>query len=344
MTPVSKKAKFIEPGIISYDDSNMGTVFVSREALDRMGPTFKGAPVIFVPEHHNDADKETAFNFDDVGSNPPSGIVTSAPYWGDDGWQYVDMIIWDEQAIKAIDKGFSVSCSYEVDEVAEGGEWHQIPYDEEVVNGHYNHMAIVPRPRYEGSRILANSKGGTMALFGIGKPKNEAPAPAAKPEVKPENACGDNKPQMLNAEDTTVDVNGTPVPLYELIEAFKMKKGAGDTPATLAPEDTVEVEGFGQVTVADLIANFAGEGSGEGEALENAEPPQDTQAAPSVDEKKQLSNAAKKPAPRVVNQALKNAASKADPLADIPRNMDTLENRIKRGNERYSLPVKQGGK
>lgn len=339
--PKSFKCRFIEPGVISYEDSKQGTVFVSKEALDRMAPSFRNCPVIFIPEKHDDSDKSTAFNFNDIGSNPACGIVTGKPYWGDDGWQYVEMAVWDDDALKAIEQGFSVSCAYEPDKVDDaGGQWHQIAYDNAVLDGHYMHMAIVPDPRYEGSRILKNSKGGNMAPFGIGKPKNAAAAPAPAPEKKPDDAGAGDKPEMLNAEDTKVDVNGVPVPLYELIEAFKMKQGAGSTPAQLTPDDVVQVEGFGDVTVADLIAAY-GEGSGdgdEGESLENAEAPTDAQGQPAV--KEAMKNAApKKPA---VNSSLRNAARSAGG-AGRPE-IDDESSRIARGSERYSIPAKQGGK
>lgn len=340
--PKSFKCRFIEPGVISYEDSKQGTVFVSKEALDRMAPSFRNCPVIFIPEKHDDSDKTTAFNFSDIGSNPACGIITGLPYWGDDGWQYVDMAVWDDDALKAIEQGFSVSCAYEPDKVDDaGGQWHQIAYDSAVLDGHYMHMAIVPDPRYEGSRILKNSKGGNMALFGIGKPKNAAPAPAPAPEKKPDDKGAGEKPEMLNAEDTKVDVNGVPVPLYELIEAYKMKHGAGDTPAQLNPEDVVQVEGFGDVTVADLIAAYgeSGEETGEeGEAMNNAEAPTDTTAQPAVKDK--LENSApKKP---TVNVALRNAA-RSDSGIGRPE-IDDESSRIKRGAERYSIPAKQGGK
>lgn len=334
--PKSYRVRFIEPGIMSYQDQDQGVVLVSKEALDLMGPSFRNCPVIFVPEHHNDQDKDTAFNFEDIGSNPAAGIVTTIPTWGDDGWQWVEMSVWDEAAQNAIEKGFSVSCAYEPEEDPEGGVWHELDYDRAVVNGRYMHMAIVPRPRYEGSRILANSKGGPMGLFGI-KPKEKVnAAPPAAPAKEPD---GDEKPVMLN-DDAEVDVNGTPVPLHELMAAYMEKQGTGE-PAALADEDVVQLPDGQKVTIADLKASYSGGGEGGVEALENAEAPQDVTAAPVVDEKKQLSNSAPK---RVVNAALKNAASRGDATDPRGEGMDTQADRIARGSARYSLPVKQGGK
>jgi hypothetical protein len=178
-----------------------------------------------------------------------------------------------------------------------------------------------------------------MGLFGI-KPKekvNAAPPPA--PAEKGKEPDGDEKPVMLN-DDAEVDVNGTPVPLHELMAAYMEKQGTGE-PAALADDDVVQLPDGQKVTIADLKASYGG-GEGGGEALENAEAPQDVTAAPVVDEKKQLSNS--KPAPRVVNTALKNAASRGDVSDPRGEGMDTQADRIARGSARYSLPVKQGGK
>lgn len=348
MTPKSFKARFIEPGIISYDDSNAGVVLVSKEALDRMAPTFKGCPVIFVPEHHNDADKDTAFNFDDVSANPPSGIVSGMPYWADDGWQWVDLLIWDESAAQAIEQnGFTVSCAYLVDETKEGGEWHQVPYDEEIVTGHYMHMAIVPRPRYEGSQILANSKGGHPVAIKLFGKKNAAPAaaaPAPANAAPPAHKEPDGDEGMMVNDDTEVDVNGTPVPLHELIAKYVEAQG-GD-PVALADTDMVALPDGSKVSVADLKAAWTGSGeSAEGEGMENAEPPADTSAVQPVEVSRQKANAAPaKPATRVVNPALKNAAAKAGDTIDPRGEVDTEQARLARGKARYSRTVDQGGK
>lgn len=342
MTPKSFKARFIEPGIISYDDSNAGVVLVSKEALDRMAPSFKGCPVIFVPEHHNDADKDTAFNFDDVSATPPSGIVSGAPYWSDDGWQWVDLLVWDEDAAQAIEQnGFTVSCAYLVDETKDGGEWHQVPYDEEIVNGHYMHMAIVPRPRYEGSQILANSKGGhPVAIKLFGKKNAAPPAPPAKPDPAHKEPDGDEG--MMVNDDTEVDVNGTPVPLHELIAKYVESKGG--EPAALSDEDMVALPDGSKVSVADLKAAWAGGGEAMGEEMENAEPVQDEQGEPVVDEARQKSNSAPAKAKPTVNTAMKNAAAKAGDAFDPRGEVDTEQARLARGKARYSRNVDQGGK
>ena len=52
-----------------------------------------------------------------------------------------------------------MSCTYIMTEsTGEDGEWHNMSYDDELLNGVFEHLAIVPNPRYEEATILLNSK------------------------------------------------------------------------------------------------------------------------------------------------------------------------------------------
>lgn len=331
MNPKSYKCRFIEPGIMSYEDTgNGGIVFVGKPALDALSPTFKGCPVICVPEDHNEAAPDVSFNADAPEELKPVGIVSGHPYWEDDGWQWVDFLVWDEETAKRIDRdGFSVSCAYLPTETkATGGTWHQIDYDEEIVDGHYLHLAIVPRPRYEGSRIIANSKGGKMK-FKLFPKKN------AIPEPKKEDA-----PEMENAEEldpaTIVQLeDGSEVTLAALMEAWKAQKGedvSTEDDATPAPalnaDDEVAVDGE-RVKVGDMVNAYTAACS-----KKNAEPPQDEEA-PEAGLPKE--NSKKK-----VNAALKNAVQKTS-FFDSER-PETRGDRLEKGKARYSKTVSQGGK
>jgi len=336
MMPKSYKCKFIQPGVISYDDQNQGTVLVEKPALDSMAKTFRNCPVIFVPEQHDNSDKENSFDFTDLSSNPASGIVTGIPYWGDDGWMWVEFTVWDANAIKAIDKGYSVSCAYVPDKVADGGEWHQIPYDEQVLDGHYIHMAIVARPRYEGSQIFANSKGGhgIMALFGMKKNAEPAVLDKNKPPVQPAQEQPEddkNKPVMINA-DTEVEVGEEKIPISALVEAYQQKHGQ------LQDDDMIELEDGSTVSVGDLKKEYSGGGEPapeDPENLDDSEPP----TPPKPEDKKIMANSAPKPK---VNQALKNAV-RTDGVT-IDDGIETEADRLERGRKMYSSAVENGGK
>ena len=361
MEPKAYKVRFIEPGIISYEDKNAGTVLVSKEALDRMAASFKGCPVIFIPELHNSADKTNAFNLDDPDAPLPAGIIADNPEWGEDGWLWVNLLVWDEAAIDAFDnKQFNVSCSYMTDEEGPGGVWHELPYDAEVVNGHGMHMAIVPRPRYEGSRVFANSKGGPNLGFKLfkkkenalpeeGEKKPAAPANPAAPPAKPEPDGGPAQPapaaaapekKVLENDDAAeIEVNGTRVPLHELISDYVEKHGGEPEGEEIDPASMVALPDGTEVSVADLIASYsegeAGEGGegAPGPAMENAE------GDPAEGDGKVKANSA--PAKRTVNKALQNAARNSGGLAaEAPM---TKTERAELGRQRYGLGKEKGG-
>ena len=363
MEPKSYKVRFIEPGLISYEDKNAGTVLVSKEALDRMAPSFKGCPVIFIPELHNDADKTNSFNLDDPNAPMPAGIVAELPEWGDDGWLWVNLLVWDEGAIDAIEnKKYNVSCSYITDEEGPGGVWHELPYDAEVVNGHYMHMAIVPRPRYEGSRVFANSKGGPDLGINLFKKKNAAsPAipekkpdgagpvaadPAKEPAQAPVAPATDDKKVLENDDSTEIEVDGVRVPLHELISDYSEKNGGAGEAVDTDPSTLVNMPDGSQKTIQELIDSYRGgqggdAAGGDGTSME----PVDNSADPDTDDKKANGcggvKANSAPAPRKVNKKLQNAANSGKIFAvDTPM---TKTERAALGRERYGLGNKKGG-
>lgn len=88
------------------------------------------------------------------------GVVSNVWFNDKDGWYWCDGIIWDKTAQNLItDKGWSVSCSYDVKLADDtGGSENNIPYNIEFLNGVFTHLAIVNNPRYERANIVLNSK------------------------------------------------------------------------------------------------------------------------------------------------------------------------------------------
>ena len=122
---------------------------MKKETLDASLPTIVGAPVII---QHKDITEDNA---DEL----RCGVISNARYNEFDGWYYVEGVIWDEKAIELINKGWSVSCSY--DFLAfndEGGIENNIKYDKEFTQLNFTHLAIVDNPRYERANIVFNCK------------------------------------------------------------------------------------------------------------------------------------------------------------------------------------------
>ena len=137
------------PGVAGYP-GQFGNVLIKKESFDKFINTMVGVPVII---NHKDI---TAKNANDE----RVGVVSNVWFDDKDGWYWCDGVIWDEAAQNLItDKGWSVSCSYDVKLADDaGGTENNIPYDIEFLDGVFTHLAIVDNPRYERANIVFNSK------------------------------------------------------------------------------------------------------------------------------------------------------------------------------------------
>jgi hypothetical protein len=141
--PSFYRCNFLEPGICSYEDVGQGIALLKKESMDSWIQSFKGRPVII---DHQDVDPS---NFKRV----EVGYITNVLYNAATGWYDCDFLIDKDEGHETIDKGWSVSCSFDVLETLPGGEWHASKYDEEIVKGNGLHLALVQTPRYEDCRI-----------------------------------------------------------------------------------------------------------------------------------------------------------------------------------------------
>ena len=138
------KSRFIQPGLAGYP-GQYGNALIRKETLDKFIDTLRNKPVII---NH----KEEITEKDKVGE------VFNVWFNPEDGWYWCDGIIYDKEAQKLINNGWSVSCSYNYTQSAEGGTENNIPYDIEFLDGEFEHLAIVENPRYERANIVFNAK------------------------------------------------------------------------------------------------------------------------------------------------------------------------------------------
>lgn len=231
--PSTVDMKVILPGLVHYDDLRNGAgetvsgeVLVSKEALDRMANSMEGKPIINW-DHRS-------VTPDDYKKGRAQGIIVSpAVFNAADGWYHAKGLVWDEQTKRNIENGYSISCAYTVKEWGDGpGTHNQVPYLQEVKNGTYTHIAVVPTPRYDGARIeLLNSIGGkAMGILNLFRKD--------KSEEKVE----------IDLENTVTKVGDKDVSLSDLVNSFKK---ANPAPVGLRDEDTVEIDGK-KVTILEL--------------------------------------------------------------------------------------------
>lgn len=138
------KSRFLQAGLVKYD---FGVCLLQKETIDKFINTFVGVPVII--------DHKDFINPDDI-----VGKIQNIWFSTEDGWFWCDGIITNEKAIELIENGYNVSCQYAITEYIENLEnklHNGNPYDKEILNGVFEHLAIVKNPRYEGAFIAANA-------------------------------------------------------------------------------------------------------------------------------------------------------------------------------------------
>jgi hypothetical protein len=133
--------RHIEKGVAQYDD---GLYLVKDEALHKMKKSMAGVPAYV---QHQNVDLS-------VIREKADGYVAECFYNELDGWFWAKFICVSDAGREAIEKGWSVSNSYIITEYKGAGVHHNVLYVQEVIDGYYTHLAIVPDPRYENAFIV----------------------------------------------------------------------------------------------------------------------------------------------------------------------------------------------
>jgi hypothetical protein len=307
--PKEYEANFIEPGIVHYQDLGAckkcglagacgagqceptgEVVLVDNDALARMAKSFLGKPVI--DKEHADVDGGT------IARGEGDGIVTRV--WQDEksGWWKCRYFVWDPETQHHCESAaYSVSCAYNPTEVdSDGGTYHNMDYQQKILNGEYTHLAVVTNPRYEGARIqLVNSKdgkGGNMAGWKFWETrKNAVSLDPAKTMVTVGgkkmslqalyNEAEKPKPEKELADDTVLEHEGKEMTLGELKQKAlanmrnaedDMKCAACNGSGKKAAEN--DVPGAGPADKGEAAGH---KGGPEPEAKMNAEKPNPTE-------------------------------------------------------------------
>lgn len=137
------------PGLAQYSEPNKEAfkIFLNEDTLRKMDASFAGKP-IFV-NHVNEVEP----NIDEL-KKEADGWVIESFFNSVDGKHWVKMIIVSDKADRAIKQGYRLSNAYIPKMNGRAGEWNGISYQNEVVDGEYEHLAIVNNPRYDESIIM----------------------------------------------------------------------------------------------------------------------------------------------------------------------------------------------
>ncbi len=138
------KARFLQAGLVKYD---FGVCLLKKETIDSFINTFIGTPVII--DHK-----------DDITEADKVGVINNIWFSSEDGWYWCSGILTNPKAIELIENGYNVSCQYRITDYSDNteGKLHNAnPYDKEILNGVFEHLAIVENPRYEDAFIAVNA-------------------------------------------------------------------------------------------------------------------------------------------------------------------------------------------
>lgn len=138
------KARFLQAGLVKYD---FGVCLLKKETIDKFVNTFMECPVII--DHK-----------DNIAASDVVGTIKNIWFSAEDGWFWCSGVITDDKAIKLIEDGYNVSCQYRITDYVDNdeGKLHNAnPYDKEILDGVFEHLAIVENPRYEDAFIAVNA-------------------------------------------------------------------------------------------------------------------------------------------------------------------------------------------
>lgn len=344
-------ARMLEPGIVSYEDQGCGKAFITKETIERSMESFIGCPLILTPKLRHkkvtpkDLEKEAR------------GYITGWHY-AEDGWFWVDGICHDDDAKEAINRVGLCSCAYEVTKVGTGGDYHAIPYDEEILAFSGEHLAIVDKPRYGGATIRLNSKNNTTMIIPSFKWIRNKIAGSRQNSTEPtaaEKAASDKIAADKLAEETKSRENSAPAGAVEDISGdteIEIPTAEGKTAKvaisklvdaynsmsdTVTETDSVEIDGK-PVTVGDLVKAYKAnsfpptdEDEKKKKERENAEEKEKKDA----EEKKGRENAAPAKPVGTNFRVLMNARNQGEVLENSGGKPDDLMSRVERGNASY---------
>lgn len=134
-------------GVAEYQEPEKAPfrIFIGEETIKNMDPSFKGRPVYV--QHVDSVDLKNL-------QAEADGYVIRSFFNKADGKHWAEFIVVSDAGHEAIQKGWKLSNAYLPKNLSAGGLWHGVEYAQEVKSGEYEHLAIVPNPRYEESVIL----------------------------------------------------------------------------------------------------------------------------------------------------------------------------------------------
>ena len=319
----------MKAGVANYPE-NKEVIYISNDTIADMAKSFEGKPVYV---HHQEVDLENL-------KDQMDGVVSES-FWNKyDGEWWIKFVAITDDAKQAIANGWGVSNCYDHLVRGNGGTCINVKYDSEIIGGQFQHLAIVPNPRYEDAKIyteeeynnyieqkkqkldkITNSKGENN----MEKILNEADVKDLLLSKDSDMTVGEaievlmNSKKVIDADAEILLANGEKISVSELINACK--KNEDDKEEEKEEKDFAEGVDYGEKKEKEEPKKLDKEHESEGEKK--------------AEEKKEEENACKKNSSALRNAyhtaCLNNSKSELQEQAD--RICDSIFNGIERAKE-----------
>lgn len=243
------------PGVAEYQEPDKAAfrVFLNEDTIRRMDPTFAGRPVFVL---HVD---DVAESVDELRKEADGWVIESF-FNAADGKHWTKFIAVSERAERAIRNGMKLSNCYRATNLGPGGTWNGVQYAKEITGGEYEHLAIVPNPRYEESVILtpeefkAYNENKIQELKRLANNKEDGTPMKVKLNLfrraKVENSAD------LEGVLVALPKSGREVSIETLVnEADELAVAMGAP--KVATDDMLVTVGESQMSIADLVSKYS---------------------------------------------------------------------------------------
>lgn len=249
-------ARHMVQGVVRYTDSEGRdfNVLVKNEAIASFNKSFEGKP-LYVGHLENNLEKL---------EEEAAGYVVKSFFNELDSWWWAEIIVTSDAGHDIVNKGISVSNAYWINKEGSGGTYLNVPYEHEVLEGEFLHLALVPNPRYEEAEIMnpdqfLNYCEGLREKMKIVNNSKESKRggfmkfwKSSKEEVQAEAITNES-----DLSSYTVEVEGSEVALSEMLAVVRNAK-AEEEAAEEKKENmkkTVNVDGE-EMTVEELVNKY----------------------------------------------------------------------------------------
>lgn len=222
---------------------NQPVIYINGDTAKSMDKSFQGKPVVVMHTDEPDLSRVHT-DFD--------GMVIRSFYNKADGNHWAEFVVYTDDGLEKIASGWKLSNAYGITQERGRGTWHGVDYDTEVASAEYEHLAIVPNPRYQDSIVL------TPEQF---KAYNEEKEDEL---LRIANSKGENKMFKLfkkeavkNSDELTSmsvmlpksKIEKTITQLVNEADSAEEKKGK---PVLVNSTDLIEIDGK-KITIADFL-------------------------------------------------------------------------------------------